>query len=55
MHRTRLRNKYIRNKTDENTRKYTSQRNYCISLLRKSKREYYSNLDVKNITDNKTF
>ena len=55
MHRTRFRNKYLRNKTVENKRKYTKQRNYCVSLLRKSKREYYSNLDVKNITDNKTF
>ena len=24
-------------------------------VLRKSKKEYYSSLDVKNITDNKTF
>ena len=55
MHRTRIGNKYLRNKTDENKRKYTKQQNYCVSLLRKSKREYYSNLDVKNITDNKTF
>ena len=55
MHRTRFCNKYLRNKTDENKRKYTKQQNYCVSLLRKSKREYYSNLDVKNITDNKTF
>ena len=50
-----FRNKYLGNKTDENKRKYTRQRNYCVSLLRKTKREYYSNLDVKNITDNKTF
>ena len=55
MHRTRFRNKYLRNKTDENKRTYTKQRNYCVSLLRKSKREYYSNLDVMNITDNKMF
>ena len=55
MHRTRFRNKYLRNKTDENKRKYTKQQNYCVSLLRKSKREYDSSLDVKNINDNKTF
>ena len=55
MHRTRFRNKYLRNKILENKKKYTKQRNYCVSLLRKSKREYYSNLDVKSITDNKTF
>ena len=55
MHRTRIYNKYLRNKTEKSKRKYTKQRNYCVSLLRKSKREYDVNLDVKNITDNKTF
>ena len=45
MHRTRLRNKYLRNKTDENKGKHTKQRNYRASLLRKSKIEYYSSLD----------
>ena len=54
MHSTRFRNKYLRNKADENKRKYTKQRIYCASRPRKSKREYYSSLDVKNITDNKT-
>ena len=55
MHRTKFRNKCLRNKTDVNKRNYTKQQNYCVSLLRKSKREYYGSLDVKNITDNKTF
>ena len=55
MHRARFCNKYLRNKTDENKRKYTKQRNHCASPLRKSRREYYTNLDVKNITDDKTF
>ena len=31
------------------------QRNHCVSLLKKTKREYYSNLDEKNICDNNTF
>ena len=35
MHISRFRNKYLKNKTDENKRKYTKQRNYCASLLRK--------------------
>ena len=30
------------------------QQNLCVCLLRKTKREYYSNLDGKNICDNKT-
>ena len=28
---------------------------YCVSLLRKSKRNHYSNLTVKDVTDNKKF
>ena len=35
--------------------KYNKQRNYCVNLLRKEKKKYYKNLDLKNITDNKQF
>ena len=55
MHRTRFCNKQLRNKTDKNKRKNTKQQNYYVSLLRKSKGEYCSNVDAKNITDNKGF
>ena len=55
MHRTRLRNNFLRNRSDENNRKYSKQRNYCVSLLRKTKKNYYSNLNEKKITENKTF
>ena len=53
--RTKFRNKYIQNKTDENERKYAKHGNYCISLLRTSKKEYYSKLNIKNISHSKTF
>ena len=43
------------NRCDENKRKYSKQRNYCVSLLRKTKKNYYNNLNEKKITDNKTF
>ena len=55
MKRTELRNKFLKHKTDESRQVFVKQRNYCVSLLRKSKRNYYSNLNVKNITDNKKF
>ena len=29
------------------------ERNYCVSLLRKSKRNYYNNLNEENICDNR--
>ena len=34
---------------------FSKQKNYCVSLVRKSKKKYYSNLDEKNVTHNKTF
>ena len=55
MLRTKLRNKFPKNKSNENKKKYVKQRNHCVSVLRKKKRGYYSNLDGKNICDNKTF
>ena len=55
MKRTRLRNKFLKNRNDYNKREFSKQRNYCVSLVRKSKKLYYSNLDEKKVTDNKTF
>ena len=55
MLRTNLRSKFLKNRSNENKRNYVKQGNHCVSLLRKTKRQYYSNLDEKNICDNKTF
>ena len=55
MTRSRLRNKYNRNPTEENLIAYKKQRNYCVKLSRKTKKDYFSNLDEQNITDNKKF
>ena len=53
MDRTRFRNNFLKHRTDENRKKYSKQRNYCVSLLRKSKRTYYGNLNEKEVTDNR--
>ena len=55
MTRTRLRNNFLKDRSEENKRKYSKQRNYCVSLLRKSKSYHFGNLNEKNISDNKTF
>ena len=55
MLRSRLRNEFLIDKTDENRFLYTQQRNKCVALLRKTKKTYYENSDEKNVTDNKTF
>ena len=36
-------------------KKYSKQRNYRVSLLRGTQRNYYSSLDAKSVTDNKKF
>ena len=53
MNRSRLRNRFLKNKTEENKKAYNRQRNYVVSLLKKSKHEYYNNLNTKDIIDNK--
>ena len=55
MKRSRLRNNFLKNRTGENKTLYTKQRNYCVSLLKKSKKKYFANLNEKDIFDNKLF
>ena len=55
MERSRLRNKFLREKNQPNRDTYKLQRNFCKKLLRKTKNSYFSNLDTKKITDNRTF
>ena len=55
MQRTHFRNKFLKNPTTENRLIYNWQRNFCLSLLRKEKKEYFANLNEKDITDNRTF
>ena len=55
MKRSHLRNIYLTNRSDNNRREYNKQRNYCVSLLRKTKTNYYANLNGKDLTDNKQF
>ena len=52
MFRSKLRTKF---KTEEMHISYKKQRNYCVSLLRKTKKDFYENLNPNLITDNKTF
>ena len=55
MNRSRLRNKYLRNSSEENKLAYNKQRIICTSLLRKEKKSYFEHLDTSHITDNKMF
>ena len=55
MTRSRSRNICLKNRSNNNKREYNKQRNYCISLLRKTKTNYYANLNEKDLTYNKQF
>ena len=55
MHRTKLKNRYHKNPTDENKTLFKKYRNFCVSLSRKQKKKYYNSLDVKIFDDNRKF
>ena len=55
MKRSRLRNKFLNTKSDIDRKAYNKQRNYVVSLLRKEKKDFYGNLDISKVRDNKSF
>ena len=48
MKRSRLRNRFLKDKSLENRILYTEQGYYCVSLSRKTKVKYYANLYENN-------
>ena len=55
MTRFRLRKTFLETTTDANRQAYNKQRNYCVSLFRREKKSFFSNLDTKKIVNNKRF
>ena len=55
MKQTRLKNKFMKYRSERQKRGYSAQRNLCVSLARKTKKEYFDNLDLRNVVDNKKF
>ena len=55
MDRTRLRHKFLRSRSIEDKKAYNIQISYCVSLIRKTKKVYYNNLNYKKIIDSKSF
>ena len=55
MTRSRLRNKYLKEKSGDSKIAYDKQRNYCVNLLRRTKKKYFANINISSITDNKKF
>ena len=55
MNRSRLRNKYTKKSIVQNLQEYKKQRNRCVNLLKKTKKAYYQNLNIKILSDNRNF
>ena len=55
MQRSNLRNIFLKNRTRENRNNYSKQRKLCVTLLTKSKREFYGKLNKRKLCHNKKF
>ena len=55
MRRSQLRSQYLKKGSETNRLAYAKQRSFSVSLLRKTKNDYYANLNEKDIADNKKF
>ena len=52
---SRWRNKYLKEKTAESKIAYDKQRNYCVNLIRRTKKNYFAYISICFIIDNKKF
>ena len=56
MTRSRLRNKYLKSEKSADSKiAYDKQRNYCVNLLRRTKKNYFANINISSIADNMRF
>ena len=55
MHRSKLKNIYNKKRKDVIWANYKKQRNFGVTLLRRTKKEYFQNLDVRGLSNNKKF
>ena len=51
--RSRIKTYTTSERSSDNWYKYKNQRNFCVKLLRKTKQDYFSNLDIKSVSDTK--
>ena len=55
MHRSKLKNIYNRKGTDDSLVNFKKQQNFCVNVLRKTKNDYFQNLNIRDLSDNKKF
>ena len=52
---SQLRNRCNKSRTSEKINSYLKKRNLCVKLLKSAKKDYYNNLTINHVTDNKKF
>ena len=52
---SRLRNKLLTTKSNIYRKTYNKHHNLCVSLIRSEKKNFFSNINMSDITNNKTF
>ena len=55
MTRSRLKNAYLKTRNSKKQENYKKQRNFCTDLIKKTKSEYFRNLNIQALNDNKKF
>ena len=50
---SRLRNKFLSDRTEMYRKEYKKQQNFRVNLLKIAKKEHFANLDINSISDNK--
>ena len=53
--RSKLRDKFLKTRNNTDKFNYNKQRNFWVSLVQKEKSKYFSNLNIKDVADNKKF
>ena len=51
MVRSKLRNKFLKNRNEQSKNDYRKQHNLCVALVRRAKQQYFSSLDLSLIAD----
>ena len=52
MHRYKLKNIHNKKQADDILANYKKQRTFCVNLLRKTKKDYFQNSNIRNLSDN---
>ena len=53
VHRSKLKNIFHKTRAKEDWNNYKKQRNFCVNLLRNTKKDYFEKLNMNDLTDDK--